>query len=133
MQRERRAQRAGARKRAARLARSRRQISAALVRHWRSYDKVNRPVTMLHPAQRFSGRSDYTEANFFDEFGFWKDGFGEVVRAMSLLPHVLVGKARCSATREQAPMVLLGGWGDPRPWSAIAAGLHATAKNIPLV
>ena len=69
MQREQRAQRAGARKRAARLARSRRQISAALVRHWRSYDKVNLPVTMLHPAQRFSGRSDYTEANFFDEFG----------------------------------------------------------------
>ena len=57
MQRERRALRAGARKRAARLARSRRQISAALVRHWRSYDKVNRPVTMLHPAQRFSGHT----------------------------------------------------------------------------
>ena len=48
MKRERRARRSGACKRAARLARRRKQMSTALVMHWRSCDKVNRPVTGFH-------------------------------------------------------------------------------------
>ena len=128
MQRERRAQRVGARKRAARLARSRAQIAASLVQHWRSYDMVNRPVTMFHPAQRFTGAGSWSEVQFFEDFGFWKDGFAQVVRALALLPTVLQCKTRCSATREQALMVLLKRWRDPRPWSAVAAGLRASRQ-----
>ena len=110
MKRERRARRSGACKRAARLARRRKQMSTALVMHWRSYDKVNRPVAGFHPCERFKGASSWAEVGFFDDFGFWKAEFSEVCSALCLLPETIHGKARCTASREQAPMVLLRRW-----------------------
>ena len=128
VQRERRARRVGACKRAVRLARRRKRICSALVRHWRSFDKVNRPVTAFHPAQRFRGASSWAEADFFEDFGFWKDEFRGVCGALRLLPGVVQGKNRCTATREQALMVLLKRWRDPRPWEALARSFRTTRQ-----
>ena len=70
--------------------------------------------------------SSWTEVGFFDDFGFWKAEFSEVCNALCLLPETIHGKARCTASREQALMVLLRRWRDPRPWEALAACLRAT-------
>ena len=67
MKRERRAKRAGAHKCAARFARSRKQITASLVRHWRSYDKVNRHRDSLEQAA--GQRSNFLRISVFGKKG----------------------------------------------------------------